>query len=145
MTDDAVELDRLEVIGNFLRAGDYQSAEAFALSVDGEWQRAESLTQVARAVASAGRLEEARRIWGVAITVAQEGERSPRPQDSYDSSSVLWEIAEDMALAGDMENARTIAANIKNEHKKQRALENLADIARGGKGSFYKLRNGSTY
>ena len=136
-----IDLDRTEVIGNFLNAADYQSAESFALSVEGKWQRAESLAQVARELASVGQLNEARRVWGDAISVAQAGEDSWSQQDSLDSSSVLWEIAEDMALAGELENAQRVARGIKNEHKRQRALHYVAEIVAGGKGSFYKLRN----
>src|ERR1041384_872224 len=103
------ELDRTEVIETLLRAGDYEAAEHFASSVEEDWQRAESLAQVARTLVSIGKLEDARRIWEKAIITAQVGENSPSSQDSMDSSSVLWEIAEDIALAGDMERARKIA------------------------------------
>ena len=135
------EPDRTEVIGGFLQSGDYQSAESFAHSIEDEWQKAESLAQIARAMSSAGRLNEARRVWREAIAVAQTGENSQSLQDSLDSSSVLWEIAEDMALAGDIDDARNVAANIKNEHKRQRALSYVTEIAGGGTGSFYKLSN----
>jgi hypothetical protein len=135
------DLDRAEIIAGFLKSGDYQSAESFAHSVEDEWQRAESLAHLARAMSSAGRLNEARRVWRVAIVVAQTGENSESMQKSLDSSSVLWEIAEDMALAGDIDDARHVAANIKNEHKRQRALSYVVEIASGGTGSFHKLRN----
>jgi hypothetical protein len=125
----------------FLKSDDYQTAESFAHSIKDEWQRAESLAQIARAMASTGRLNDARRVWREAIAVAQAGENSQNLQDSLDSCSVLWEIAEDMASEGDIDGARKVAMNIKNEHKRQRALSYVAEIAEGGRGSFYRLRN----
>lgn len=135
------EPDRNVIIDNFLQSGDSASAESFARSIEDEWQRAESLAQIARVVSSKGQLDEARRLWREAIVVAQAGEDSQSAQDSLDSSSVLWEIAEDIALAGEIDKARKVAANIKNEHKRQEALSCVAEIAAGGAGSFYKLRN----
>ena len=140
---DDKELDRDEIVGNYLNAGDYHRAEIFALSIESEWQKAESLTQVARAWVSAGRLDNARRVWKIAIGTAQACENSLSLQDSYDSSSVLWEIAEDMALEGEIEKARNLAAGIKNESKRERALHNVEEIAAGGQGSFYLLRHRS--
>jgi hypothetical protein len=138
---DMDDLDRSEIIEGFLKSDDYQSAECFARSIEDKWQRAESLAQLARVISSNGQLNEARRLWREAIAVAQAGENSQSMQDSLDSSSVLWEIAEDMALAGNIDAACNVAANIKSEHKRQRALSYVAEIASGGTGSFYRLRN----
>jgi hypothetical protein len=135
------DLDRTEIIEGFLQSGDYQSAENLARVIEDECQRAKSLARIARVISFAGRLNDARRIWGEAITVAQAGENSHSSQASLDSSSVLWEIAEDLALAGEMDEARKLAASIRNEHQRQRALSYVEEIAQGGKGSFYKLRN----
>ena len=134
------DLDRTQIIDNLLKAGDYEAAENFASSVEEEWQSAESLAQVARTLVSVNKLGDARRIWEKAITTAQAGENSDSSQDSLDSSSVLWEIAEDMALAGEMERACKVASQIKNGQKKEGALQELEDIANGGRGSFYKIR-----
>jgi hypothetical protein len=122
------------------KANNLAAAQNKSLSIEDEWQRAESLAQVARGLASAGQLDYARKIWREAIFVARAGECSRSPQESIGSSSVLWEIAEDMALAGEIECAERTATSIKNEHKRQRALHFVADIVKGGKGSFYKLR-----
>src|SRR3982751_4287397 len=115
------ELDRPDIIASFLNAGDYRSAEAFALSVDNGWPRAELLAQVARGLVAAGMLGDARRVWEQAIAVARVGESSESLQDSLDSASVLAEIAEDMAQAGEAEDARRVAAGIKHEWRRQGA------------------------
>ena len=102
------------------------------------WQRAESIARRARELVREGRLEAARSLWIEAVELARKGEKSSGPQDSLDSSSVLWEIAEDMASAGEFEAAGEIAAAIKNERKRQNALRFIADIADGKEGSFSK-------
>jgi hypothetical protein len=132
--------DRDQIIDELLMAGDLQGAEAFAQAIKEEWQKAESLARVAKFLASVNQLNEARRIWADAVTTAKAGEDSESLQDSYDSSSVLWEIAEDMALAGEVEAANKIAIAIKNDGKRQRALQGLADIENGRKGYFYTNR-----
>jgi hypothetical protein len=135
------ELDRLNIIGGLLRTGNYEEAERVANSVESEWQRADSLAQVARYFVTLGQLDQAERLWKIAIAAAQVGEQSPSPQDSLDSSSTLWEIAEDMALAGAIESAYTVATAIQNDWKKQRAIEGIAAIRGGGSGSFYRSHN----
>jgi hypothetical protein len=104
------------------------------------WQKAEYLAQTARKLVLEGQLEEARSIWIEAVKVARKGENSLSPQDSIDSSSVLWEITEDMASAGEFREAGEIATAIKNERKRQNALHNIAEIANGKEGSFSKQR-----
>jgi hypothetical protein len=135
------ELDSYEVIKRLLEARDYQAAEQFAYSVSAGWQRGESLGEVARALIAAGELDQARRVWEEAIATARKGENDGDAQDSMDSSSVLWEIAEDIALAGEQERAKEVANAIKNEWKRDSALRGLRDIESGGKGSFYKIHN----
>jgi hypothetical protein len=138
--DENDDQDRDQIIDELLKAGDLRGAEAFARTVEEEWQKAESLARVAKFLASVDKLSEAQRIWADAITTAKAGENSESPQDSHDSSSVLWEIAEDVALAGDVEVANKIAVAIRHDRKRQRALQCLADIENGSKGSFYKNR-----
>ena len=104
------------------------------------WQKAESLAQTARKLSSEGQRDEAKRIWAEAVETARKGEDSLSLQDSIDSSSVLWEIAEDMVSAGEFEIAGEIARVIKNERKRQKALHNIAEIADGKDGSFSKSR-----
>ncbi len=106
--------------------------------VDGHWQKAEQLCRAANTVARAGESEQAFSLWEEAIKVAQAGEASPDIQDRIDSASVLWEIAESMALAGYFEAAVAIAVSIRTEVKKNHALEGIERIRRGGPPSqFY--------
>ena len=135
------ELDRCEVIKQLLDARDYQAAEQFACSVSAGWERGESLGEVARALVAAGELDQARRVREEAIKTAREGEINGDVQDSLDSSSVLWEIAEDLALIGELEGANEVADAIKNNWKRERALQGLKGIEGGGKGSWYKMHN----
>jgi ribosomal protein S7 len=104
------------------------------------WQRAESLAHTARKFISEGQLEKAKSIWDEAVEIARKGENSSSLQDSIDSSSVLWEISEDMASAGEFGLAEEIAVAIKNERKRQNALHNIAEIAEGKEDSFSKGR-----
>lgn len=125
------EPDRAEVISRLLDGSDYQGAVIFARSVKEGWERGESLAQIARALVAAGRLAEARHIWAEAVETAKLGEKSGSSQDSIDSSSVLWELAEDVAKAGEVDAAYEIATKIKDAWKKQRALQSLEEITGG--------------
>jgi hypothetical protein len=136
---DNLGLDRAHIINSLLRAHAYKAAEEFACSLPQAWQRAESLAQVTRALVSNGQTDEARRLWERAAIAAQHGERSQNAQDRIDSSSVLREIAEDMALAGEVKGANQAAMGIKHDLKRERALEGLADTAHGGKGFFHGI------
>ena len=135
------DLDRDEVVDRLLIAGDFLSAESFVNSIEELWQKAESLGRLARAYVASGQINQAKRLWEAAIAVARVGEGSQSPQDSIDSSSVLWEIAEDMASAGELQAAVDVASEIKNTGKRQRALEELRKIRNGEKGSFYRIRS----
>ena len=136
-----VEQDEMQRLKQMLRDADFSNAETLASAEDSGWQRAYALAHVARALAKEKRIDEAYRVWAIAITEARTGENSISPQDSIDSSSVLWEIAEDMALADVANLADETASAIKNGWKRQRALQGLKEIAEGGKGSFYKIHN----
>jgi hypothetical protein len=105
------------------------------------WQLAEPLADIARECAGEGRPDRARRLWSVAIEVARRGEASPFAADGIDCGSVLWEISEDLALAGEWQWAGEIAQAIKHPHKRQRALDNLANLRSGGLGSFQRIRD----
>ena len=128
-TDDD-EIDRCEVVSQLLEAGDYQAAEEFALTVRAGWERGESLSVIARAFVANGDLDQAQRVWAEAIATARASEIAGDVQDSIDSSSVLWDIARDMALAGDTGQAFQVATGIKNDGKRKRAFETLAEIGK---------------
>jgi hypothetical protein len=49
-------------------------------------------------------------------------------QDSIDSSSVLWEISEAIAVSGDFRLAEEVANCIKNSEKRQMALDAIAIV-----------------
>ena len=129
-------LDREVVIKHFLSSNRFNDAEAFALTIEPEWEQAEPLAYIARAAWKAHDPERAWRVWSTAAEVAKRGERSESTQDSLDSSSVLWEIAENRAVSGDIEQARYLALTIQNEGKKVRAIECVEAIASGAMGSF---------
>jgi hypothetical protein len=116
----------------YMNKVDFDSFEA--------WQRDESLAETARKFISEGQLEKAKSIWDEAVEIARKGENGSSPQDSIDSSSVLWEISEDMFSAGEFGLAEEVAAAIKSERKRQNALQNIAQIADGKEGSFSKRR-----
>ncbi len=112
------------------------SAERQVQAAEGNWQKAESLGRIARAMMAVGQKEQAIRIWDNAALIAQNGEVSGNIQDSIDCSSVLWEISEDLALAGEWERAERIAWSIRNRGKRERAGSGLKTIALGRPGSW---------
>lgn len=103
-----------------------------------EWQKAELLVKSARNLFLEGRTKEAQTILSEAVEIARQGENSSSEQSSIDSSSLLWEIAEELAFTGEFEKAQEVAFNIKNQHKSQRAQHFVAEIAEGRKGSFIR-------
>jgi DNA-binding transcriptional MerR regulator len=86
---------------------------------------------VAREHDARGARENAERLRDLALSEARAGELSENPQDSIDSSSVLWELAEDLALAGRVGPAQEVAGSIRNLGKRQRAIAALEEIASG--------------
>jgi tetratricopeptide (TPR) repeat protein len=92
------------------------------------WQKAEILCRIAKWLAVVGEHDEAQRIWHEAITVAREGEQSYDIQDSLDCSSVLGEIAVELALSGDVEQSRIVARTIKSDPKRADASKALTRI-----------------
>lgn len=77
----------------------------------------------------------ARRVWGIAIEVARIGEKSESPQDSLDSSSVLSEIAENIATFGDAEYARSVAKSVLHDYIRDRTIASVEQILKGEQGS----------
>jgi hypothetical protein len=122
------EPDRMEVLQNLLESGDIKAATEFARTVEDGWLRAETLCRLAVFMVENGFSEEARPVWQEAINVARDGELSSSSQDSIDSSSVLREISEAIAVAGDFKLAEEAAHGIKNAGKRQRALDAIAKI-----------------
>jgi hypothetical protein len=100
------------------------------------WQKAAVLCHIALNLGRAGELDQAKRVWDDAVSLAQQGEANEHTQDSIDSSSVLWEIAEAMATVGEYQRADHVARAISNPGKAGRALAGIAAIARGGTSSF---------
>jgi predicted negative regulator of RcsB-dependent stress response len=97
-------------------------AETIAQAIEGKWQRAETLHRIAKLLASVSENNEAQRLWDEAIATARDGERSLPLQDSIDCSSVLCEIATDLATLGYVPQAKEVAKSIKNDTKRIRAL-----------------------
>jgi tetratricopeptide (TPR) repeat protein len=113
-------------------------AAALARSVNPRWQQAELLSLIAKTLARVGESERSFLLWGEATKVALEDEASPSSQDRIDAASVLWEIAESIALVGSSEMATEVAKSIRTEGKRRHALEGVERIKRGGPPSqFY--------
>lgn len=139
MSDDR-EIDACERFDDLLARGDLIRAEVAARALSPDWLRAERLEALSRAAQHAGAGEASRRLTVDALAAARAGERSSVPQDSIDASSVVWEIAEDLALRGEVGAAREVAHSILDSSKRERALQFVAEIAAGGAGSFEALR-----
>ncbi len=92
------------------------------------WQRAELLCRVARSFLSANKRDQAERIWERAILAARLGENSNQAQESVDCSSVLREIAETIAWAGNPEKALEIAKAIKSAGKREKAMKAILSL-----------------
>ena len=139
MSDNS-ERDACERFDDLLARGDLIGAEAAARVLSPEWLRAERLEALSRAAHQGGAEEASRRLTEDALAAARAGERSSIPQDSIDASSVVWEIAEDLALRGDVGAAREVAGSILSSSKRERALQFVSQIAAGGAGSCASLR-----
>jgi hypothetical protein len=130
------ELNREDAVNAFLAAGDIDAAEKYAASIEEDWQRAESLAIIARSCSMSRDLIGACRIWRSAVAAAETGQESLSIQDSLDASSVLSEIAENIASAGDGEYARRVAKCVKYEHRRERTIASVERILRGEIGCF---------
>ncbi len=121
-----------------MKSEDLIQAEFFARKIDGEWQIAQSLIMTARKYSDLGQKEKSIELLNEAVRFGRIGEQSESIQDSLDSSSVLAEIAEEIAVVNNLENAKVIAESILNERKRSWSLENLSNIAKGEKGYYQK-------
>lgn len=88
-----------------------QNAENIIDMYEGEWQQAELLARISRILFDSGNLDLSIQLLEKATLIAKRGELKAA-QDSMDSSSVLGEIAENMAIAGKTERSLQIAADI---------------------------------
>jgi hypothetical protein len=126
-------------VGGVAKARDLlAAAERAALEGDTPliWQKAEALARIAMGFAITNEREQALRVWETAIGLARSGEHSDDIQESIDSSSVLWEIAENLVAAGYHNEGRGLAHSIKNSTKRERAIDSVEKKARGEKGAW---------
>jgi tetratricopeptide (TPR) repeat protein len=91
--------------------------------------RADALALVGDLLYQAGLKDEAYEVWDEAVAIARKGEAEPNAQHSLDSSSVLGQVAESLALVGDWVMAREIAHYIKSMYKRDRVFERLRTIS----------------
>jgi tetratricopeptide (TPR) repeat protein len=105
-----------------------ERAEESADRNDVLWQRAHLLNHIAQSFRKAGAYDRADQVWTKAVAIAKLGEASDSAQDSLDSSSVLWDIAAAIASEEDIDKALEIARDIKNPHKRNRAIETVNEI-----------------
>ncbi|HQR34047.1 MAG TPA: hypothetical protein PLK30_15020 [Blastocatellia bacterium] len=132
-----------DIVRAHLHRGEYESAIEVAGTVECDWQRADLFAEIARTLSKAGMAPLAEGTWKLAVAAAREGELSESSQDSHDASSVLWEISEDMATAGNWDDGERVASGIRSELKRRRAVDNLEAMKRGGRGAFASLRTPS--
>jgi tetratricopeptide (TPR) repeat protein len=102
-----------------------EKATPIARSTGMEWQRAASLSKLAKHYANIGQVETAIHLWEEAIGIAQAGEQAGEKQDEVDASSVLWEIAEELALLGQWAYAKRVANDIRSPGMRERAITRI--------------------
>lgn len=76
------------------------------------WHSGEVLCRTASALFQAGAVARAVNTWEAAIACAQLGEQSQDPQESRDSSSVLYEIVANLKIAGRVKRAEEVHQSI---------------------------------
>jgi tetratricopeptide (TPR) repeat protein len=86
-----------------------------------EWQRAEALSKLATHLIELRQSAQAISLLREAVPIAQLGEEQGALQDSLDSASVIQELAEKLALAGEYEEAQDVANSIKHAVRRGRA------------------------
>lgn len=104
----------------------FNEAEKEAMTAEAEWQQAELLQKLAKTLVEIGATYKAKDLLGKSISVANQGQDSPNLQDSLDASSVLAESISIFATFIGTEKAIALAQTIKNNHIRQRTLNNLA-------------------
>jgi tetratricopeptide (TPR) repeat protein len=96
-----------------------------------EWQRAEALSKIATHLIELGQRAQAMSLLREAVSIAQLGEKQSNLQDSLDSASVIQELAEKLALAGQYEEAQDVANSIKHAFRRERAARVVQNIIDG--------------
>lgn len=118
----------LAAVGHLEKAFSVFAEAEKAAVADGlaEWQKAELLHGIAKSLRRANAVFRADEVWAKAVSTAQNGENSSNPQDSYDSSSVLAELAEYFAAHENFERALGIAQKIKNIGIKEKVIPQIS-------------------
>lgn len=96
------------------------------------WQRAELLDKLARTIFPSGYGARNMKFWGRAVEIARVGEESPSAQDSIDASSVLSQIAVNVAKSGSRSRALDIARSIRNLGKRDGAVRAIEGQSTAG-------------
>ena len=128
---DAEDEDRLTVVPRLLADGRIDEAIEFCQSISAGWQRAESLNFIARVMFRHDSATAAS-LWHAAIEAAENGQVSNDPQDSYDCSSVLGEIAVDICESGDSNWAIDVGVSVSNDYIRERTLRKLEESRQSG-------------
>jgi tetratricopeptide (TPR) repeat protein len=95
------------------------------------WQKAEALDRLAVSYSEIGLGEQALALWKEGAEAAQSGQESDDPQEIFDCSGVLSDIALNLAHAGFHDNAADIARSIKVTYRREGTLNRLSEIAGG--------------
>ncbi|HSK72722.1 MAG TPA: hypothetical protein VK892_13560 [Pyrinomonadaceae bacterium] len=136
MSENYEKSESLREIANYLASighlekAFYVFAEAEKASISenlSAWQKAELLHKIAKSLWKVKSYYRADEVWQKAIEIARDGEESESLQNSLDSSSVLAEIAENFASEDRIERAFSLAQNIKNIGKRERALNSISE------------------
>lgn len=123
--------DHLASVGQIDRAlpvyGDAESASV----VEGllEWQQAELLNQIANSLTKWNARVRADKVRKRAVVIAQKGQQSASVQDSWDATSVLGEIAENLAAVKEFEQASEVADSISNDAKREYISSLIAEYS----------------
>jgi tetratricopeptide (TPR) repeat protein len=123
--------DHLASVGQIDRALPvYGEAESASLESSlSKWQQAELLNQIANSLSRWNAKIKADEVRSRAASVAKEGQLSSDVQDSLDSSSVLAEIAENLAVEDRIEDALRLAETITNLSKRERVVKRISQYA----------------
>ncbi len=93
------------------------------------WQQAELLHRIAQSLRRMKAFFKADEIWEKAVVTAHKGEDSLDPQDRLDAASVLAEIAVHFAELGRIDRGLSIAQQINNISKREKALLQISEAA----------------
>ena len=138
LSDSYEKSEALQAIAEYLATIGHL-AKAFAVFEEAEkqshsetlaaWQQAERLHHLAQSLRHIKAFFKADEIWESAVAIAQKGEDSPNKQDSLDAASVLADIAVYFARLERIEQAVSLAQQIKNISKRERTLLRISEAA----------------